>query len=122
MLPVTSSQNEFITDLKAVMNISDNRALTLCSAMKNIICHNIIEQRLEGVSDEFRINVPPIGYLTLYKDSDDRWNIKDFVIDEAFKKSLNQSLRSKESLLYQQNKDWITTLVQNQIKTLSQNY
>lgn len=122
MLPITSSQNEFMNDLKAVINISDNKALTLCTAMKNIICHSITEQKIENNCNEFRINIAPLGFATLYKNDTGNWDIKDFEMDEAFKKSLNQSLKSGESLLYQQNKDWITTLVQNQINTLSQDY
>lgn len=122
MVPKTSSQDQFMKDMTAVLNLSDYKALMIHTAMKNIICHSITEQRLQGQRDEYRINLSPLGFVTLYKDDNDNWNLKDFEIDNAFQKTLNQSIKSGESLLYQQNKDWITTLVQNQVNTLSEDY
>lgn len=116
-----SSKFEFIQDFSAIEGISTKKAEMVLYTLKNMICHSIMEQYLLDTSKtSFRINVPPIGYLTLYKNDEGNWDVKDLDISQMFVMSLNQALKSKESPLYAQHSDWVNMFMKYQLNSVNE--
>lgn len=117
----STSSNEFISDFSAIEGTSTDRARMTLYTLKNIVCHQVIEQYIKDKTlTSFRVNVAPIGYLTLYKDDKGNWSIKDLDISQMFMLSLNQALRSGESPLYAQHSDWANRFMKYQLNSIDE--
>ena len=101
-MPLRDEQRgDWVSDIKALLDVNQKVAYDLHSLLCNIVCHRILEQVIQDDKcEEFIIPLAPIGQATLYKNNEGRWDLKDVIIGNSFDKACNETLRCKESRLY----------------------
>lgn len=94
-------RGDWVSDVKAILNVNQKVAYDLHSFLCNIVCHRILEQVIEDpTTKEFRIPLAPIGDVTLCLDDAGEWYVKDICVGNSFDKAAKETLRCKESRLY----------------------
>lgn len=98
-------RGDWISDVRAILDVNQKVAYDLHSMLCNIICHRVLEQLIQD-SDckEFTIPLAPIGKATIRK-SENEWKIVSVDMGDSFTKAINETLRCKESRLYRDEYD-----------------
>ena len=99
-------RGDWISDVRAILDVNQKVAYDLHSMMCNIICHRVLEQLIENPdSNKFVIPLAPLGEAVIEKEDSGEWSLTSVDLGDSFKKAINETLRCKESRLYRDQYD-----------------
>ena len=97
-----SIRSEFNQDMQAILNCNVESIYTLITLIRAYTSHVVLEQYLkEPERTELVVRAPGIGVVTLQSDSEDNFSVKELRLGDDLKRTLRNTIRTKESAMYE---------------------
>lgn len=114
------SKSAWLADIRAILNCNADSSTALYNLLKNLSCHYVLEQYMKDKDKkEFIVNVAPYGMAKLEVLEDDVV-IKEFSVYPDYKRTLLNTLATKESNLFRQEYDAVLRSLVRKLEAFSE--
>ena len=114
------SRKAWLQDISALLGCSITSATDFYNLLKNLSCHYILEQYVEDKDRKiFTVNVAPFGMAKLEILEDDIV-VREFSVYPEYRRTLINTLATKESNLFRQEYDAVLRGLVNKLEAFSE--